>query len=464
MIAHARLDSLAHSVAHFCFLMHSRKSIARALATSFVAGTLDEDDLVRRGERVLAKRWRWLGLMARRLAQACAGKARPRKATIEKWILRDRGFCNAYERHDLCVVSLIDDRPIMRPIEVAKPWGVRPLCTAGELAEWLGLPICELDWLADLRKLLANPCSPIVRHYRYRALSKKHGRFRLIEAPKARLKEIQRRILAEILAHIPSHEAAHGFRRGRSIVTFATPHVGSEVVIKLDLEDFFPSIPVAQVRAMFRSIGYPEAVADLLSGLCTTLAPLDELSQIIRRAKETGADAEMARQMRKYAQPHLPQGAPTSPAIANLCAYRMDCRLAGLAEAVGAKYTRYADDLVFSGDGEFRREAKRFAIHAAAIILEEGFAAHHRKTRIMTQGVRQRVAGMVVNQQLNLSREDFDRLKATLTNCIRHGPRSQNRTARENFRSHLEGRVSYFEMIAPGKGGRLRALFDRICW
>ncbi len=444
--------------------MYSRKSIARTLATTFVAGTLDENDLVQRGERVLGKRWRWLGLMARRLAEFCAGEICPRKAAIEKWILRDRGFARAYERHDLQVESFVEDRLTMRPRDVAKRWGVRPLCTAGELAEWLGVTLAELDWFADLRRLLGKPGSPVLRHYRYRTLSKKYGQFRLIEAPKPRLKEIQRRILENILDHVPPHEAAHGFRRGRSVMSFATPHVGSDVVIKLDLEDFFPSIPVAQIRAMFRSIGYPEAVADLLTGLCTTSTPMDELDSTFCDADDARDHARMARQKRMYAQPHLPQGAPTSPAIANLCAYRMDCRLAGLAAAVGANYTRYADDLVFSGDSGLRRGAKRFAIHAVAIIMEEGFSVHHRKTRIMRQGVRQRIAGMVVNQRLNLPREDFDLLKATLTNCARHGPHAQNRNGHENFRSHLEGRVSYFEMVTLVKGGRLRELFDRICW
>jgi RNA-directed DNA polymerase len=172
----------------------------------------------------------------------------------------------------------------------------------------------------------------------------------------------------------------------------------------------------------------------------------------------------MARQIRKYSQLHLPQGAPTSPAIANLCAFRMDCRLTGLGAAVGASYTRYADDLVFSGDAKLARVAKQFVVHAAAIILEEGFSVHHRKTRIMRQGVRQRIAGTVVNQRLNLPREDFDRLKAILTNCARHGFETQNRDGHENFRSHLEGRVSYFEMVNLEKGKKLRELLNRICW
>ncbi len=141
------------------------------------------------------------------------------------------------------------------------------------------------------------------------------------------------------------------------------------------------------------------------------------------------------------AWPHLPQGAPTSPSLANLCARRVDCRLTGLAEAAGAVYTRYADDLAFSGGEEFEQRVERFSIHAAATLQEEGFAVHHRKTRIMPRSVRQHLAGLVTNRRVNVRRRDFDLLKAVLTNCARLGPENQNREAHEHFRSHLEGRV-----------------------
>ena len=88
-----------------------------------------------------------------------------------------------------------------------------------------------------------------------------------------------------------------------------------------------------------------------------------------------------------------PGFASAAPALANVCTYRVDCRLAGLAKLAGATYTRYADDLAFSGGREFERRVERFSAHAAAVLLEEGFSVHHRKTRIMRQGVRQHLAG-----------------------------------------------------------------------
>ena len=156
----------------------------------------------------------------------------------------------------------------------------------------------------------------------------------------------------------------------------------------------------------------------------------------------------------------MPQGAPTSPALANACAYRADCRLAGLAESAGLDYTRYADDLAFSGD----RISSTFAAHAVAILMEEGFDVNHRKTRIMRQGVRQCLAGLVTNQRLNVAREDFDQLKATLTNCVRHGPVSQNRHGHPQFRLHLEGRIAFVSSLNRAKGQRLRRIFEQIEW
>jgi hypothetical protein len=169
-----------------------------------------------------------------------------------------------------------------------------------------------------------------------------------------------------------------------------------------------------------------------------------------------------ARQL--YARPHLPQGAPTSPALSNICAYRMDCRLAGLAKAAGTVYTRYADDLAFSGGDAFEHGVERFADRAAAIALEEGFSVHHRKTRIMRRAVRQHLAGLVVNERLNVERRDADRLKAILTNCVRHGPESQNREAHPAFRLHLDGRVGFIETVNPARGARLREIFEQIHW
>lgn len=312
------------------------------------------------------------------------------------------------------------------------PWTVPVIESVVALADWLALTPSDLAWFADLRSMTHRAARPRLGHYRYHVLSK-----RLIEEPKRTLKLLQRQILRRILSAVPPHPSAHGFLPGRSIKTFVAPHVSRPVVLRIDLRDFFPSITRARIQAVFRIVGYPKTVAALLGGLCTNSTP------------HHGP---------MYAQPHLPQGAPTSPALANLCVWRIDCRLTGLAAAAGVQYTRYADDLAFSGD----RPLERFADHVAAIVLEEGFAVNHRKTRIMRQGVRQHLAGLVTNEVANVPRVEFDRLKAILTNCVRSGLESQNRDGHPAFRQHLEGRVGFFESINPSKGKRLRMIFDRV--
>ena len=348
----------------------------------------------------------------------------------------------------------------MQPVAAAVGWGVPAIESTGALAQWLGLTPSELLWFADLKGLGCKKGHPKLRHYHYRILTKQYGNIRLIEAPKPRLKEMQRQILADILEKIPPCPAAHGFVKGRSIKTFAAPHVGRRVVLRMDLRDFFPSFPAARIQALFLTMGYPDSVADLLAGICTNAVPRDVW-------KEPLLDADPSRLREAsvlYSKPHLPQGAPTSPALANLCCYRMDCRLMGITKSAAAEYTRYADDLAFSGDVAFERSTERFLTHAAAILIEEGFTVHYRKTRVMRQSVRQHLAGVVINRHMNVMRTDFDRLKATLTNCVRLGPENQNRDSHPQFRAHLDGRVAFAEMLNPGKGRRLRAIFEQIQW
>ncbi len=440
--------------------MRSHRAVTRALAATFLAGNLETEQLVARGSHLLGKRWRWLWPLARRVVQSFGISARPRLATLVEFLEHDQGYQRAQARYELQVANLLGANPTMCPIDQAVGWEVPQIVTAAELAEWFGVSPSELQWFADVKRFQKRQnCAPI-RHYHYRALSKRFGQIRLIEAPKPRLKAIQRQILESILDQVPAHDAANGFRKGGSIRTFAEPHVDQQVVVKIDLQDFFPTISAGRVHAIFRTIGYPDRVADLLTGLCVNSVPWHAWDK--RRFSVTDQCARQA--VWRYAKPHLPQGAPTSPALANLCAYRLDCRLTGLAMSVDATYSRYADDLAISGGENLSRVARRFQIHVCATAMEEGFRVNHRKTRIMRQGVRQQIAGLVVNKRINLSRADRDALKATLTNCVRFGPDSQNRNAHADFRSHLHGKIAFVESINPQWGAKLRKLFDRIDW
>ena len=439
--------------------------IARRLAAAMLAGDWELDQLVERGGRILGKRWRWLRPLARRIIAAFAGQFRPAFDALAQFIDHDPSFQRACKRQmesddGILIFAALLPRPAMNARHgPPAQWRLPDLPTPGSLADWLKLSPGELDWFADCQGREQHwPAGPL-RHYRYRWVPKRSGGLRLIETPKARLKAIQRRLLHELLDEIPPHDAAHGFRRGRSIKSYVLPHVGLQVVIRLDLQDFFTSIHRARIIALFLTAGYPEPVATLLAGLCTNSVPRELWTDPTIERGTTDA-----RRHRALQQPHLPQGAPTSPALANLCAFRLDVRLSGLAAAAAANYTRYADDLVFSGGEELARSARRFHIQAAAIALEEGFSVNFRKTRIMRQSVRQQIAGVVVNEKPNIRRRDYDELKAILHNCARGDPASQNRAAVGDFRAHLLGRIEHIRMLHPQRGAKLHKLFAAIKW
>ncbi len=296
------------------------------------------------------------------------------------------------------------------------------------------------------------------QHYRFRLLAKRSGGWRLLEVPEPYLMALQRRLLDDLLDHIPPHQAACGYVRERSVVDHARSHAGQTVVLKFDLQDFFSSVRASRVHALFTTLGYPEQVARELTALCTTATP----EPVLRRLHAEGGLPW--NQVLRLREPHLPQGAPTSPALANLCAFRLDLRLDGLAHALGARYTRYADDIVLSGGANLQVARARIEAWVARIAGEEGFTLNLRKSRCVGTGIRQSVCGIVVNQHPNLPREDFDRLKAVLHQCVRDGPHAQNRDGLPNWRDHLRGRVAWATQLNPQKAQRLQRLFDQINW
>ncbi len=442
----------------------SPKRVARRLAEALVAGPWGREDLVERGAMALGRKRRWLGPLVDRMLAHVGTDLRPTSARLGVLILNDPGFVRAFGRGAIAIPSQtlgIATRPaVMWPGRGApSAWGVPAITTRAELAAFLRLSLPHLEWLADPHSRERRSPRPSGL-YAYRWAARRSGSARLIEAPSPRLRSAQREILRGILDRMEPHHAAHAFREGRSILTYAEPHVGRRVVLKLDLMDFFPTISRARVTAIFLTAGYPEPVARWLAALCTNSVP----SRVWDAVDAPPNTPQIARGRRLLQQAHLPQGAPSSPAIANLAAYRLDLRLSGLADSAGATYTRYADDLAFSGGRDFERGVDRFHVHACAIAIEEGFPVHTRKTRMMRQGVRQRVAGVVVNQRTNVTRADFDLLKAILHNCARTGPADQNRSGHPDFRSHLLGRIAHASLLNPERGRKLREVFDRIAW
>jgi len=435
--------------------MDLRRHVALALADTFLAGDANQVSLVAGARHALGRDWRWIAHVCRALLRRTGEHFHAfSRDELAEFILTRDIFQDAWQGprpHPEVRHYCIDPpRPVAPPGWVAS-LSLPHLPTQGDLARWLGASATELDWFAD-RWRRDGITDERLRHYHYRWVTKKSGGMRLIEIPKERLRSVQRQVLRQVLSRLPLHDAAHGFRRWHSALTHAALHGGQAIVIRMDLQDFFASIPASRVQALFAEIGYSNGVAGVLARLCTNRVSRDLLH---------AADRHAANRLRNR---HLPQGAPSSPSLANLCAFRLDMRLAALAASIGARYSRYADDLTFSGDAGLARAFRRFHIQVAAIALEEGFVVNTRKTRFMSAGTRQMVTGIVVNQGMNVVRKDFDRLKATLTNCIRHGTTSQNREGHADFRAHLAGRIAHMQGINAGRGKKLSALFERIDW
>lgn len=328
--------------------------------------------------------------------------------------------------------------------------------TAHDLAMWLGLSDKELEWFSGINRRHDPKQNPKLHHYHYEWQPRTHGHQRLLEKPKPSLKAIQKSILSEILNRVPIHASAHGFCRGRSCRTSVMSHLGQDMLLRMDFKNFFPSISRARVQAVFRSLGYPSSVSKILAGLCThrTSAHLSG-----KTFQQLPWDSR-----KLLSGQHLPQGAPTSPALANLCAWHFDCRLHGLTKRLDLHYTRYADDLAISGTINQHYLTRIVQPLIGAIALEEGFRLNHRKTRTMTRAQRQSFCGITVNVRPNLERCEYDTLKATLFNCVIHGPASQNREKRHNFHQHLQGRVSNVHFLNPKRGKRLQELMEQIRW
>ncbi|WP_425396927.1 reverse transcriptase family protein [Aeoliella sp.] len=295
-----------------------------------------------------------------------------------------------------------------------------------ELAAALGLSESQLRHYSIHRQRETTP------HYVTFAVRKRSGGHRLIHAPKQRLKAIQRKLNDLLVSRLPVSEWAHGFRPGRSVATNAVPHVDKQMVVKLDLADCFPSIHFGRIRGLLISLGYSYPVATTLSVLMT---------ESTRQPVAVG-DAT-------YHVPIGPrvavQGAPTSPGICNAVLMRLDRRLAGLARKFGYEYTRHADDLTFSGDDS--AAAKRLVHHARQIVEDEGFKLNAAKTRLLRRGCRQRVAGVVVNDQLGLSRTERRQLRA----AIHQLDPSDHKTVQR-----LAGKLAYLAMLNEEQAAPLR--------
>ena len=274
-------------------------------------------------------------------------------------------------------------------------------------------------WCANLLGVETARLKEILRdvseHYREFWMRKRKGGYRMISAPDKELQSIQTTINSRILSSVTMiHPAAVGFRSGHSVVDNASPHLGKRYVLKMDIHDFFGSIRSPRVRQTFKKIGYPENVSKVLGALCC-----------LHR--------------------HLPQGAPTSPALSNIVGYEMDRKLAALAAEYGVTYTRYADDLTFSGD-VFPKE--QIIPQVKRIIRDEKFEPNHKKTHFMNQSSRKIITGVSVASGVKLTI-----------------PKSKKREIRKNVYFILtKGLAEHQRRIGSHDPAYLKRLIGMLCY
>lgn len=287
-----------------------------------------------------------------------------------------------------------------------------------------GLPaIFEFSHLSALLgrtpEYLASAVNAPHKHYREFTIPKRSGGARTVSAPYSTLLDCQKWIYENILAHVECHPAAHGFVPNRSILTNANVHVSSRQILKIDLEDFFPSIKIGRVMSLFSDLGYPDNVSFYLSSLCSL----------------NGA---------------LPQGAPTSPALSNIICRQLDNRLAKAASRCDLVYSRYADDLTFSGEtvtwGFYRL--------ASYIIHDEGFKINGKKTRMMQCDNGSRIiTGVNVSHGKTSAPSEFKRkLRQDVHYILKFGLKSHMAKLRIRDPFYIDriiGKVCFWIMLEP---------------
>lgn len=315
--------------------------------------------------------------------------------------------------------------------------------TAAEIAAAMGINLGLLRFLAYNR-----PTSTVCHYVRFK-IPKKTGGERLIAAPMPHLKQAQHWILHHILEKLTVHEAAHGFRRNRSIVTNAQPHVQQDVIINFDLKDFFPSISYRRVKGLFRSFGYCEAAATTFALLCTA-------------AESEEVELDGKTYFIALTERHLPQGSPASPAITNILCRRLDRRLTKMSEELGFTYTRYADDLTFSASGESLQHICNVLRRTESIVAHEGLAINEQKTRILRKGHQQEVTGIVVNDYPNIDKKTLKRFRATLFQIERDGWEGKHWGNSPDLLASIQGFANFVAMVNPDKGKQFQAQIKRI--
>lgn len=276
---------------------------------------------------------------------------------------------------------------------------------------------------------LASVINSNVSHYRKFEIPKRSGGKRIISAPYPTLLECQSWIYANILTKIKIHSSAHGFTFKKSIITKSKLHVGQNHFLKIDLKDFFPSITMNQVITIFKSLGYTHKVSFYLAALCC----YDDV---------------------------LPQGAPTSPMLSNIVAKGLDNRLLKFSKKFDLKYTRYADDLAFSGDSIPVKHIE----YISKIINSCGFIVNEKKTILQQEKHKRIVTGISIAEDVIKVPRAYKRKLKLEIHCIRKhgllGHMRKHKIRNPDYLLSIIGKIHFWLSVEPYNAYARQALSD----
>lgn len=322
----------------------------------------------------------------------------------------------------------------------------------------------------SLRKIVERRHAAPYRHFQ---ISKRSGGKRLICVPCEPLMKVQSFLNRRVLRQFPAHPNSMAYVRGRSIVDCASMHCGCQWLIKLDVRRFFESISERQVFRVFQTLGYRPLVAFELARLCTRV-PLKKRAgrQHDRRwANSSKAQSRYKHQAYHSDQVgHLPQGAPTSPALSNMCCQGLDESLLELAHEHRVVFSRYADDIVFSTTQPSSRVECRVIAEKVKVELRRlGLNLNSTKTAVIPPGARKVVLGLLVDgDKPRLPRQFRKALECHLYHIKKHG--AAHHAGVRGFSSvfglklFLEGKLAYATQVEPSYGRELRDRFSKVDW
>lgn len=285
-----------------------------------------------------------------------------------------------------------------------------------------GLPVIfdrtHFSLLVGYKKEFLNKiCLSKKYFYRSFEIKKRNGKSRNITEPLPSLKEIQNWILQNILYRCEVSDFVKSYTKNRSIKDNARFHKGQKYLLTIDIKDFFGSIHFGKVFYFFHQLGYTTDVANLIANLCT-----------FRRS--------------------LPQGAPTSPALSNLVTVRLDHRIASFSLKHKIRYTRYSDDLAFSGDFDIGK----LSTFVERVLNSDGYYVNKDKTRLMKKHTRQIVTGIVVNEKMQAPRTVRSKIRQELYYIEKFGLAShleKSNIDKGNYIYHLLGLANHVLFINP---------------